>query len=507
MAFIALYPLRFGIYGSAIALLALSLLAFIIKYGYALYSWARGWAIEARARRASGQKAIKLAPYAMTLKPSSIPYPIIMVALTLVSITISGIPPLLQDASYLFSLSSLEVIARCLLAAVLLLLCFATRARVCPHAIALGLIIGSIIGFIYAYVQTHDGGTLLSVRACGGIDIFGFGMMSALVGILSLYMGLFYLLPQGRPSQNSKNSQNSALLFPSRPSLILGAMLLIASILSSLNTLMNGSRSYILGGFIMAVVIVASFIYKTKGHKNRALFCYLGLILAIYLLGFGASYAIVRPDVRDVLSYTHEEIDDIAGSKEGWQSTSLGHRILIYQEHIDRFLYSPFIGMDTKSLILYYKGLDPREMENKESVATLLRHRRMGKGHNDFLTIASRRGIVGLASYIAFIISLLYAVREGLRRARQMAFKDASSPPTLNKDVSSPASSGATLSQAVPKPPTHRLRDATLGSYMVLVLLGYVLVSGMGVDVFASMKEVVCYCVMLVCALLLGFGS
>ncbi|MEA3404416.1 MAG: O-antigen ligase family protein [Pseudomonadota bacterium] len=200
----------------------------------------------------------------------------------------------------------------------------------------------------------------------GGGDVHGsaiiFGDLAMLFGLLSCVIALYF--------------------FKLRKHLLLYVFLFIGA-LGIISSLLSGSR----GGWLAIFTVPFLFLLFLEEKRHRHLFLGLFLVVIIVLVSIGMS-------VDNISSRVHafwRELEQLLFLFK-LSGGSLGARIQMWEVALQAFLSSPVFGIGVGEFFAYKANL----ILNGEASVKIERFKH---AHNEYLTILSSMGLVGIAAF------------------------------------------------------------------------------------------------------------
>lgn len=276
-----------------------------------------------------------------------------------------------QDPDYTVFPRAVESQSKHLLPLLLLPMFYFIRKNISIKFLALCLLFGAFASFFITILAYFEG--FLTHGARGGGQIHGspiiYGNLSMLFGVLSLTLSLYF--------------------YPKKYKLFI--LLLIGGGLGILSSLFSGSR----GGWIVLLTL-PFFIIFSLGISNRR------KIILYYFLFLVASGIFIL-STSNMISYRinlfFDEIN-LLMNDPSYSGGSLGSRLVFWGISVKAFLSSPLIGIGAGEFYAFKKelleaGLVPDHLAN-------FKH-----AHNEYLSILSNHGLIGVSFYLFFFVWLL----------------------------------------------------------------------------------------------------
>lgn len=271
-----------------------------------------------------------------------------------------------QDPEYTKFHRTLETQAAHLLPLLLIPIAYVIRDKLSLKFLAWCLIIAAVIAFMTTLMAYHDG--LIAAGRRGGGEIHGapiiYGNLAMLYGVAAWALSSYFFKRDNR----------------------IFMLLILAGLLGVASSLLSGTR----GGWIVLLTLpffIIPAVFSSNRKRYIVIYFMILIIIApsLYMLSDSISY---RVDAM-----IHEI--SLLITQENYMGGSLGSRLAFWDVAIKAFLSSPIWGIGAGEFYAYKKdfvdaGLIPEW------------HDRFKHAHNEYMSILSGQGLIGVMFYFVF---------------------------------------------------------------------------------------------------------
>lgn len=254
-------------------------------------------------------------------------------------------------------------------------------------------------------------GTLVQTPKVDVFDLFLNGVRAA--AIVSFFQALVQVFIFGQPRATA--GMINAIPFGGTAMLAAGLsmvgfarlsppmkMVAIAALICGIGgTLLSQTRGALLALPLVAVVVAVHVWPMIRPRMGQAVLVASGLVALLLVFTLALKVPDRINDVRQALQSETLDID---------RDPSVGHRILLWTYGRDAFLDRPFFGHGSQNAVSEVRARAAREG------VTLPPYRHL---HNEFISVAVGRGLVGLCALVLLLVAPLIVVARAPRDDRQ----------------------------------------------------------------------------------------
>jgi len=257
------------------------------------------------------------------------------------------------------SIRELDPISKVILYAPFLILLSTLKPKIL--AIPWGFALGSVVLFLVAFYEREALGL---PRAGAGINPIQFGNIACAMGLIC-----FFLV-------NSQNNKKIIML------LIIGGL---AGITASFLSLSRG------GWLIIPIAILLLIIQ----HRHNIIRNPKRALISIIIAFSSLSFLLIQTNIPSRINTINHDLEKMA---DGNNSTSTGDRIAMWKVAFNIFTDNPIIGTGKSDYLLTQQ----QKIDNNLVPSRLKDY---NQAHNAYLDAGARRGIIGIAGLVIFLLA------------------------------------------------------------------------------------------------------